>query len=388
MADAYGKLTGRPGVCLVTRGPGATHASNGLHTAAQDSTPMLLLVGQVARGAVGREGFQELDYRAVFGSMAKWVAQIDDAARIPELVARAFAGSDLGPPGPGRPRAAGGHARRRGRRARRAVRTGRSPPRRPGRRRWRGSPSCSPSAERPLAIVGEGGWTARTGPGRRRVRRGAARAGRRVVPLPGLRRQPLPRLRGPRDAGHGPRARGADPRRGRAARDRRAPGRDHDRRLHARAPAGAGAAAGPRPPRSRRAGDGLHAGARHRLRPRGVRRCCGEARAGDRTARACSRRPMRTTSATCTTCRSCPARCRCPPSWRRCASGSARTRSSPTARATSRSGRTATTSSAATARSSRRAAARWVTACPRPSRRRPSTPIGPSCASRATATSS
>jgi acetolactate synthase I/II/III large subunit len=100
MADAYGKLTGRPGICLVTRGPGATHASNGLHTASQDSTPMILLVGQVARDAVGREGFQELDYGAVFGSMAKWVAQIDDAARVPELVARAFAVATSGRPGP------------------------------------------------------------------------------------------------------------------------------------------------------------------------------------------------------------------------------------------------------------------------------------------------
>ena len=83
MAEAYGKLTGRPGICLVTRGPGATHASGGIHTAFQDSTPLLLLIGQVARGDMERDAFQEIDYRQMFGPMAKWVAQIDDAAGSP-----------------------------------------------------------------------------------------------------------------------------------------------------------------------------------------------------------------------------------------------------------------------------------------------------------------
>ena len=90
MAEATGKLTGRPGVCFVTRGPGATHAAIGVHTARQDSTPMILFVGQVARADKDREAFQELDYSAVFGSIAKWAVEIDDAARIPELVERAF----------------------------------------------------------------------------------------------------------------------------------------------------------------------------------------------------------------------------------------------------------------------------------------------------------
>jgi len=88
MAVAYGKLTGRPGVCLVTRGPGATQASVGVHTAAQDSAPMLLLVGQVGRDQRGREAFQELDVPAVFGPMAKWAAEAGDPARLPELLAR------------------------------------------------------------------------------------------------------------------------------------------------------------------------------------------------------------------------------------------------------------------------------------------------------------
>lgn len=90
MAEAYGKLTGRPGICMVTRGPGACQAAVGVHIAFQDSTPMILLVGQVGRGTLDRESFQEIDYRQMFGSVAKWAAQIDDAARIPEYMARAF----------------------------------------------------------------------------------------------------------------------------------------------------------------------------------------------------------------------------------------------------------------------------------------------------------
>jgi acetolactate synthase-1/2/3 large subunit len=100
MAVAYGKLTGRPGVCLVTRGPGATQASVGVHTAAQDSAPLLLLVGQVGRRVRGRESFQELDVPAVFGPMAKWAAEADDPARLPELLARAFEVATSGRPGP------------------------------------------------------------------------------------------------------------------------------------------------------------------------------------------------------------------------------------------------------------------------------------------------
>lgn len=100
MAEAQGKLTGQPGICFVTRGPGATNAAAGVHIAHQDSTPLLLFVGQVARGALGREAFQELDYSAVFGTMAKWVVQIDDAKRLPELVSRAFHVATSGRPGP------------------------------------------------------------------------------------------------------------------------------------------------------------------------------------------------------------------------------------------------------------------------------------------------
>ncbi len=100
MAEAHGKLTGRPGICFVTRGPGATHAAIGVHTAFQDSTPMILFIGQVARDDRDREAFQEVDYRAMFGPLAKWVAEIDNAARVPEYVARAFAVAMNGRPGP------------------------------------------------------------------------------------------------------------------------------------------------------------------------------------------------------------------------------------------------------------------------------------------------
>ncbi|GAB4353351.1 MAG: thiamine pyrophosphate-binding protein [Kiloniellaceae bacterium] len=100
MADAYGKLTGRPGICFVTRGPGATSASAGVHVAFQDSTPMILFIGQVGRGMSEREAFQEIDYRRMYGEMAKWVAQIDDARRIPEMVSRAFHTATSGRPGP------------------------------------------------------------------------------------------------------------------------------------------------------------------------------------------------------------------------------------------------------------------------------------------------
>ena len=100
MAEAYGKLTGRPGICFVTRGPGATNASHGVHIAMQDSTPMILFIGQVDTGMREREAFQELDYKAVFGSMAKWVVEIDRPDRIPELVARAFRVAMQGRRGP------------------------------------------------------------------------------------------------------------------------------------------------------------------------------------------------------------------------------------------------------------------------------------------------
>jgi acetolactate synthase I/II/III large subunit len=161
MAEAYGKVTGRPGICFVTRGPGATHASVGVHTADQDSTPMILFVGQVPRGHVDREAFQELDYPAVFGSIAKWAAHIDDASRIPEHVARAFAVAAGGRPGPvvlalpedvldeetDAEDAAPTEIPRPG----------------PGDEELRRLGELLAASERPLVVVGEGGWSARAG---------------------------------------------------------------------------------------------------------------------------------------------------------------------------------------------------------------------------------
>jgi acetolactate synthase I/II/III large subunit len=160
MAEAYGKLTGRPGICLVTRGPGATHASVGVHIASQDSTPMILLVGQAPRAFLGRDAFQELDYRHAFGGLglAKWVAEAESAERLPELVARAFAVATSGRPGPvvlalpedvlleetDAPDAAPAHVAR-------------PEPSGDDLRRLR---ELLEGAERPLAIVGEGGWSA------------------------------------------------------------------------------------------------------------------------------------------------------------------------------------------------------------------------------------
>jgi acetolactate synthase-1/2/3 large subunit len=100
MAEAAGKLTGRPGICFVTRGPGATNASAGVHIAMQDSTPMILFIGQIERGMRGREAFQEVDFEKFFGPLSKWAVEIDRAERIPEIIARAFRVAMQGRPGP------------------------------------------------------------------------------------------------------------------------------------------------------------------------------------------------------------------------------------------------------------------------------------------------
>jgi acetolactate synthase-1/2/3 large subunit len=133
MADAYGKLAGRPGIAFATRGPGATNASAGVHVAFQDSTPLILLLGQVGRDMMEREAFQEIDYRQMFGPMTKWVAQIDDARRIPEFISRAFYTATSGRPGP-------------------VVLA-------PGADSLRQFQDLLTAARRPLLIVGGGGWS-------------------------------------------------------------------------------------------------------------------------------------------------------------------------------------------------------------------------------------
>ena len=193
MAEAYGKLTGRPGICMVTRGPGATQAAVGVHTAFQDSTPLILLVGQVASSQEEREAFQEVDYRRMFGPLAKWVAQIDSVDRIPELVARAYTIACAGRPGPvvlalpedmlvGGDRSAG----------RTAV------PRRaaePGGRRRRVAADAARRRERPFAIVGGAGWTRSASEDMRVFLEANDAARRRGVPAAGRARQRLAVLR-------------------------------------------------------------------------------------------------------------------------------------------------------------------------------------------------
>jgi len=159
-AEAYGKLTGRPGICLVTRGPGATQAAVGVHTAKQDSSPMLLLVGQVPRAFRGREAWQELDYGQVFGGIAKAAWELDSVERIPEHMAEAFSIAVSGRPGPvvlalpedvlaERADVADGAP----------VEAPRQPPAAAELARLR---ELLAEAERPLVVVGEGGWTAET----------------------------------------------------------------------------------------------------------------------------------------------------------------------------------------------------------------------------------
>ena len=100
MAEAYGKLTGEAGICFVTRGPGATNASIGVHTAMQNSSPMILFIGQIGRDMTEREAFQEIDYKAYFGSISKWVVQVNNDDRLPEIVGRALSVALSGRPGP------------------------------------------------------------------------------------------------------------------------------------------------------------------------------------------------------------------------------------------------------------------------------------------------
>lgn len=158
MAEAYGKLTGRPGICFVTRGPGATHASIGLHTAYQDSTPMILFIGQVARDQGEREAFQEIDYRRMLAPLTKWVAEVPSADRLPEFVSRAFHTAVAGRAGPVAlalpedmltDRVAAADARP-------YQRVSASP--RPEDLARLGE--ILGSVERPLAVIGGGGWTA------------------------------------------------------------------------------------------------------------------------------------------------------------------------------------------------------------------------------------
>ena len=200
MAEAAGKLTGRAAVCLVTRGPGASHASIALHTAYQDGTPLVLVVGQVDRELLGRDAFQEMDYELVFGSSAKAVLTIDDADRIPELVAQAMQVAHGGRPGPvvlvvpedvQYDRTA----------APVTDRAARPPPRRSRRPTGTRCLARLCQARRPVLIVGGPGWSQSVGDDRHRLRRAQRDPDGGRLPLAGRGRQrvrELRRLPGPR----------------------------------------------------------------------------------------------------------------------------------------------------------------------------------------------
>src|SRR5579863_6933749 len=157
MAEAYGKLTGKPGVLLVTRGPGACNAAIGVHTAFQDSTPMVVLVGQVARHMIDREAFQEVDLRKMYAPLAKWVTQIDLAERIPELMNQAFQVASSGRPGP--VVVALPEDMLRDRRAAAIVGPYRAVHAHPGAADLAAMRRLFADAERPIMLVGGGGWS-------------------------------------------------------------------------------------------------------------------------------------------------------------------------------------------------------------------------------------
>ncbi len=158
MADAYGKLTGRPAAAFVTRGPGACHGAIGVHIAMQDSTPMLLFVGQIPFEETDRESFQEIDYRRMFGPLAKWVTQIDEAKRIPEIVAHAVDVATSGRPGPVVIALSEEMQRHMVGRARPAAHPGRRAASRPG--GARANAGAAGAARRPLGVLGGSCWTA------------------------------------------------------------------------------------------------------------------------------------------------------------------------------------------------------------------------------------
>ena len=158
MAEAYGKLNGRPAAAIVTRGPGACHGAIGVHVAMQDSTPMLLFVGQIPLEDTGRDAFQEVDYRRMFSPLAKWVTQIDQAKRIPEVVAHAVDVAVIGPARPGGDRAVGGDAEGHDRGPGSAARRGVAAASRSG-RDGAAARDAGAARSKPLAVLGGSCWT-------------------------------------------------------------------------------------------------------------------------------------------------------------------------------------------------------------------------------------
>ena len=307
MAEAWGKITGEPGVLFVTRGPGAANAMSGLHVAKQDSTPMLTFVGMPARDTEDREAFQEIEVKQLFSSFVKWAAVIRDTQRIPEYVSHAVHVARSGRARPRRAGPAGGHAGSRVRDCRRQVCTHRRAA--PGRRRPR--PAAGEAHESRAAADDHRRARLERGvaeihPGVRRALRHGGRAG---LPLPGLLRQPASLLRRLRRHRHRCEARGCREGRRPADRHRRAARRDDDQRLHAPRHPQPEAVPGARPSLARRAGLGLPPRSADRGRPPAPssRRSPGSSRRrrspGAAAAPSCARPTSRAASRS-----SCPAR--------------------------------------------------------------------------------
>ena len=195
MAEAYGKLTGEPGICFVTRGPGATNASIGVHTAFQDSTPMILLhrPGRPRHASSARRSRRSTTGACTARWRSGWRRSTAPSAS-PSTSSHAFHIATAGRPGPGGAGAARGHAGRRGATSPIAGAYQRGAGRAPAPRRWPQLRELLDEAQRPLVIVGGGGWSARGGAATAALRRGERSAGRRALPLPGLVRQPPPQL--------------------------------------------------------------------------------------------------------------------------------------------------------------------------------------------------
>ncbi len=278
MAEAIGKLTGRPAAAFVTRGPGACHAAIGVHVAFQDSTPLLLFVGQIPFEETDRESFQEIDYRRMFQPLAKWVTQIDDAARIPELVAHAVERRHQWPPRPGGDRPVGGNAETQRRSPRYRPRPGVPPASRPG---GAGTHDRPAGPREQATRHPRRQWLERAGarryprlPGRQRPAR------RRELPPPGAVRRHARHLCGRSRRRLGPGAGGACARGRPDPGHRHPPGRGGHPGLHPVRPGRphADRACASRPRRNR---PGVPPRARHHLRPQPVRRRRGETGAGE-----------------------------------------------------------------------------------------------------------
>ena len=280
MALTDGRLTGRPGVCFVTRGPGATNAAHGVHIAEHDSAPLVLFVGQVERAMRGRGAFQEMDYRAFFGSTAKWATEVEDPARLPEIVQRAFHTAMQGRPGPvvvALPEDV----------LTEAASVADAPRVEPA-AIWPGQTQMAElqkllwAAERPVVVFGGGGWNARAGARADAFRRALRPAADRLVPPLERRRQRPSQFRRRARARRQSQAEGAG-RGGRSrAADRRPHGRDAVAELHAVRHPRAAPGAGPRPRRRRRDRPRLSSAPRDRRDAAGLLRRAGRPAAAQR----------------------------------------------------------------------------------------------------------